>query len=69
MATAFDRVWCDWCGKECAGRVPTGGDGTFQFPRKHKGADGKTCPGVIYESRDEPPGDEWRPLVERKDTP
>jgi hypothetical protein len=40
---------CQCCGKITVGRMPKGGDGTYYFPRKHKGADGETCEGVYDE--------------------
>lgn len=54
------RVRCVVCGKVSGGRLPrlpwgrhgTGrvGDGTFRFPRRHKGPDGQPCPGNIEEA-------------------
>lgn len=45
---------CVVCGKLTAGRLPrTGrhtGDGTYHYPRRHKGKDGKPCPGNIKEA-------------------
>jgi hypothetical protein len=53
-------VLCAVCGKATkGGRAPrlafgrsgTGkvGDGTFRYPRRHKGPDGEPCPGNIEE--------------------
>lgn len=51
------RFRCVVCGKETAGRLPRNpdrrheiGDGTARFPRRHKGKDGKPCPGNILEA-------------------
>ena len=41
---------CQCCGKVTAGRMPKGGDGTYYYPRKHKGDDGETCEGVYDEA-------------------
>ena len=46
---------CASCGKETAGRLPrangrTLGDGTVRYPRRHKGPDGRPCPGNILEA-------------------
>lgn len=46
---------CAHCGKLTAGgRLPRDGhvkgDGTFRFPRRHKGADGQSCDGNIMEA-------------------
>jgi hypothetical protein len=42
---------CPCCGKETAGRLPKRGDRTFRYPRRHKGPDGKPCPGNIEEAK------------------
>lgn len=42
-------VKCSVCGKQTAGRVPKGGDGTFMLPRRHK-LYGRDCPGNIEEA-------------------
>ena len=44
------RFRCIVCGKLTAGRLPRAsrhnvGDGTLHYPRRHKRADGKVCPG------------------------
>lgn len=51
------RFRCVVCGKLTAGRIPVNphnhrevGDGTFYYPRRHKGLDGKDCPGNIEEA-------------------
>lgn len=51
------RFQCVVCGKITAGRVPVSftnhrerGDGTFRYPRRHKGPDGQPCPGNIEEA-------------------
>ena len=44
------RVRCAICGKTSAGRRPRGGDGTFLFPRRHKGPDGEPCDGNVREA-------------------
>jgi hypothetical protein len=49
---------CSVCGKLTAGRLPSGGDGSFYFPRRHKGSDGRPCPGNIEEA-------EWVTVVEK----
>jgi len=45
---------CKVCGKVTAGRLPRAGrhvgDGTFMFPRRHKGSDGQPCRGNIQEA-------------------
>jgi cytochrome c5 len=41
---------CQACGKITVGRMPKHGDGTFYYPRKHKGEDGNTCEGVYDEA-------------------
>jgi len=48
------RYKCVVCGKVTAGRLPQNpsrhreaGDGTLMYPRRHKGKDGKPCPGNI----------------------
>lgn len=46
----LNQFRCTACGKITAGRVPTGGDGTFRYPRRHKGPDGATCPGCYTEA-------------------
>lgn len=47
------KVKCAECGKLTAGRLPRAGrhegDGTFWFPRRHKGPDGQPCPGNVEE--------------------
>jgi len=47
----FTRFMCRVCGKLTTGRVPSTkwarGDGTFRYPRRHKAADGKQCPGSL----------------------
>lgn len=52
------RFKCAVCGKVTAGRVPVNprnhrerGDGTFRYPRKHRGPDGKPCPGNSQEAK------------------
>ena len=53
-ATRITRFRCAVCGKLTAGRLPRDGrhtgDGTFWFPRRHDGADGRPCPGNIKEA-------------------
>lgn len=49
---AWIIIQCRACGKETAnGRLPREGrhtgDGSERFPRRHKGADGRVCPGVF----------------------
>jgi hypothetical protein len=52
------RFKCVVCGKLTAGRLPVNphnhrerGDGTFWYPRRHKGKDGEPCPGNIEEAQ------------------
>lgn len=44
------RFRCAVCGKPTAGRLPRGGDGTFYYPRRHQGPDGKPCEGNYREA-------------------
>jgi len=51
------RYRCRVCGKITAGRLPVNphnhrerGDGTFHFPRLHKGSDGQICDGCYEEA-------------------
>lgn len=48
------RFQCRVCGKITAGRISRDGglvgDSTHRFPRRHKGHDGKDCPGNIIEA-------------------
>ena len=48
------RFKCVECGKLSTGRLPRDGrhvgDGTVRYPRRHKGPDGKPCPGNIEEA-------------------
>ncbi len=49
------RFKCVVCGKLTAGRIPgyggrCMGDTSFRYPRRHKGPDGKMCPGVRREA-------------------
>ena len=51
------RFKCVECGKVTAGRLPVNpdrwrerGDTTARYPRRHKGKDGKPCPGNIKEA-------------------
>jgi hypothetical protein len=49
------RFKCVVCGKITAGRMPrdghgSPGDGTFLYPRRHKGKDGNPCAGNIEEA-------------------
>lgn len=49
---AWVIIQCTTCGKETAnGRLPREGrlkgDGSERYPRRHKGRDGKVCPGVF----------------------
>lgn len=49
------KFQCSVCGKITAGRLPSAGrgdegDGSFYFPRRHKGLDGKPCAGNIEEA-------------------
>lgn len=51
------------CGKVTTGRMPRlngyhYGDGSFRYPRRHKGSDGKPCSGNIEEA-------EWVVVVGR----
>ena len=53
--SSVTRFKCVVCGKLTAGRLPREhgrfyGDGTFRYPRRHKGADGKECRGVWDEA-------------------
>jgi hypothetical protein len=53
-------VRCAVCQKATAGgRLPRvgrhTGDGTFRYPRRHNGEDGKVCPGVFEEGLWEDP--------------
>lgn len=41
---------CAVCNKLTSGRKPKGGDGTFYYPRRHKGPDKKPCKGNIQEA-------------------
>ncbi len=47
-------IVCRYCGKHTkGGRLPGKGrymgDGAARYPRRHKGRDGKDCPGNIVE--------------------
>lgn len=51
------RFKCVVCGKVTGGRLPVSfsnhrerGDGSFYYPRRHNGPDGKPCPGNIQEA-------------------
>jgi hypothetical protein len=48
------RFKCVVCGKLTAGRMPREGrlvgDTSARFPRRHKGPDGKPCPGNIEDA-------------------
>lgn len=55
MSHLETRFRCPVCGKITAGRIPREhghhyGDLTVRFPRRHKGSDGKPCPGNIKEA-------------------
>jgi len=49
MKVAPRKFRCAVCGKEVAGRLPRGGDGTFFYPRKHN-VNGTICTGVYSEA-------------------
>lgn len=57
---AFTRFECVVCGKLTAGCIPARGDGTFRYPRRHNGKDGKPCPGNGREA-------EWVEFIPMKD--
>ncbi len=48
------RFRCVICGKITAGRLGRAGrhtgDGSARFPRKHNGADGRPCPGNVFDA-------------------
>lgn len=45
-----ERVRCAVCGKEVAGRVPPGGDGSTLIPWWHKAWNGQPCNGRFVEA-------------------
>lgn len=44
------RFRCVVCGRLTVGRKPTGGDGTFYYPARHRGEDGAPCPGNVRQA-------------------
>ncbi len=51
IASKLTRFRCVVCGNLSAGRVPTGGDGTARYPRRHKTkGTGFDCPGIYHEA-------------------
>jgi len=44
------RYKCAVCGKLTDGRLPKEGDGSFYYPRRHKGINGQPCPGNVIEA-------------------
>jgi len=44
------RFRCAGCGKETAGRLLEGGDGSFYYPRRHQNVPGEVCPGCYQEA-------------------
>lgn len=43
-------IRCQVCSRLTkGGRIPKGGDGSFRFPRVHRGQDGEPCPGSFQE--------------------
>lgn len=50
MQSVTDQVCCSACGRFFKPRTPKGGDGSGNFPARHK-FDGETCPGVWEEGK------------------
>ncbi len=54
MARVAMKVKCQECGRIGGSRLPRDGrfpgDGTFLYPRRHKGANGQPCPGNLREA-------------------
>ena len=44
------RFRCVACDRITSGKKPTGGNGTFMFPRFHKNKSGEKCPGCFQEA-------------------
>lgn len=45
------KVECASCYKICAGRIPTGGDGSLWLPRRHRNNNNQACPGNVLEAK------------------
>lgn len=55
MKSQAKRVWCRYCFKETAAKIPKGGDGSVWHTRWHRDKSGYPCPGNDTEAHDNDP--------------